>query len=47
MTQFPTHSYFINSVEEFHGDETLSTPLKLLLSLSLLIQCHINIFSIH
>jgi hypothetical protein len=33
MTQFPTHSYFGNSVKEFHPHETLSTAIKLSLSL--------------
>jgi hypothetical protein len=30
MSQFLTHLYFGNSVEEFHPHETLSTPIKLL-----------------
>jgi hypothetical protein len=47
MTQFPTHPYFGNSAEEFHGDETLSTPIKLLSSLTSLIRCHISIFNAH
>jgi hypothetical protein len=37
MTQFPIHQYFGNSAQEFHGDETLSTPMKLLSSLLSLI----------
>jgi hypothetical protein len=37
MTQFPTHPYFGNSAEKFYMDETLSTPMKLLSSLSSLI----------
>jgi hypothetical protein len=47
MTQFPTHPYFGNSAEEFHGDETLSTPMKLLSSLTSLIRCHISTFNAH
>ena len=35
ISQFPTHPYFGNSAEEFHPHETLSTPMKLLSSLSL------------
>jgi hypothetical protein len=34
MVQFSTHPYFENSAEEFHPYETLSTPMKLLSSLS-------------
>jgi len=30
MTQFSTHLYFENSVEEFHLHETFSTTMKLL-----------------
>ena len=45
ITQFPTHLNFKNSAEEFH--ETLSTPMKLLPSLSSLIWCHISIFNTH
>jgi hypothetical protein len=45
MDQFSTHSYFENNTEEFYHHKTLSTPIKLLSSLSLLIQCHISIFS--
>jgi hypothetical protein len=40
-------SYFRNSAEEFHSHETLSTPMKLLSSLSSLIRCHISIFNCH
>ena len=35
----PTHSYFRNSVEEFHPHETLYALIKLLSSLSSLIWC--------
>jgi hypothetical protein len=45
MTQFSTHPYFGNSAEKFYGDETLSTPIKLLSSLTSLIRCHINTFN--
>jgi hypothetical protein len=45
MTQFPTHSYFVNRAEEFHLYETLSTPMKLLSSLTSLIRYHISIFN--
>jgi hypothetical protein len=37
ISLFSTHSYFENSAEEFHPHETLSVPIKLLLSLSSLI----------
>jgi hypothetical protein len=37
MSLFPIHLDFGNSVEDFHPHETLSTPMKLLSSLSLLI----------
>jgi hypothetical protein len=37
MSLFPTHSDFENIAEEFHPHETLSTPIKLLSSLSSLI----------
>jgi hypothetical protein len=47
MSLFPTHPDFGNSAEEFHGDETLSTPMKLLSSLSSLIWCHISIINAH
>jgi len=47
MAQFLIYLYFTNSAEEFYGDETLSTPMKLLSSLSSLIQCHISIFNVH
>jgi hypothetical protein len=47
MTQFPIHLYFGNSAEEFYGDETLSTPMKLLSSLTSLIRCHISTFNDH
>jgi hypothetical protein len=36
-----------NSAEEFHPHETLSIPMKLLLSLSLLIWCYISIINVH
>jgi hypothetical protein len=42
---FPTHSDFRNSAEEFYPHETLSTPIKLLSSLSSLIWCHISIIN--
>jgi hypothetical protein len=44
---FLTHLDFGNSAEEFHPHETLSTPIKLLSSLSPLIWCHINIINVH
>jgi hypothetical protein len=47
MTHFSTHSYFGNSAKEFYGDETLSTPMKLLLSLTSLIWWHISTFNAH
>jgi hypothetical protein len=47
MTQFSTHLYFKNSAEEFYGDETLSTAMKLLSSLTSLIRCHISTFNAH
>jgi hypothetical protein len=47
MTQFPIYPYFGNSAEEFHPHETLSTPMKLLSSLTSLIRCHISIFNAH
>jgi hypothetical protein len=47
MTQFPTYPYFGNSVEEFHPHKTLSTPMKLLSSLTSLTRCHISIFNAH
>jgi len=47
MSQFLAHPYFGNSAEEFHPHETLSTPIKLLSSLSLSIQCHVSIFNAH
>jgi hypothetical protein len=34
MALFSTHSYFGNSAEEFHPHKTISTPMKLLSSLS-------------
>jgi hypothetical protein len=45
MSLFSTHPDFGNSAEEFHGDETLSTLIKLLSSLSSLIWCHISIIN--
>jgi hypothetical protein len=45
MAQF--HLYFRNNVDEFYPHKTLSTPMKLLLTLSSLIQCHINVFNVH
>jgi hypothetical protein len=45
MTKFSTHSYFRNSAEEFHPHETLSTPMKLLSSLTSLIRYHISTFN--
>jgi hypothetical protein len=33
MALLPMHPYFENSTEEFHPYKTLSTPMKLLLSL--------------
>jgi hypothetical protein len=45
MSLFPTHPDFENSAEEFHRDETLSTPMKLLSSPSSLIWCHISIIN--
>jgi hypothetical protein len=47
MSLFPTHPDFGNSAEEFHLHETLSTPKKLLSSLSSLIWCHISIINAH
>jgi hypothetical protein len=47
MSLFPTHPDFGNSAEEFHPHETLSTPMKLLSSLSSLIWCHISIINAH
>jgi hypothetical protein len=47
MSLFSTHPYFRNSAEEFHPHETLSTPMRLLASLSSLIWCHINIINAH
>ena len=47
MAKFPIHSYFRDSAEKFYEDETLSTPIKLLLSLCSLIQCHISIFNVY
>jgi len=47
MTQFPTHLYFRNNVEDFHPHEALFTPLKLLSPLSSLVQCRISIFNVH
>jgi hypothetical protein len=47
MAQFSTHSYFGNSAEEFYPHETLSTPMKLSLSLLSSIQCHVSIFNAH
>jgi uncharacterized membrane protein YbaN (DUF454 family) len=47
MAQLPTHLYFGNSTEEFYSHETISAPMKLLLSLSSSIQCHISIFNAH
>jgi hypothetical protein len=44
---FLTDSDFRNSAEEFYGDETLSTFMKLLSSLSSLIWCHISIINAH
>jgi hypothetical protein len=45
MIQFLTHPYFGNSAEEFHLHETLSISIKLLSSLTSLIQCHISTFN--
>jgi hypothetical protein len=42
-----THPDFGNSAEEFHPHKTLSTPMKLLSSLSSLIWCHISIINAH
>jgi hypothetical protein len=47
MIQFPTHLYFKNSAEEFYRDGTLSIFMKLLSSISSLIQCYISIFNVH
>jgi hypothetical protein len=47
MSLFSTHPDFTNSAEEFYPHETLSTPMKLLSSLSSLIWCHINIINTH
>ena len=47
MALLPMHPYFGNSAEEFHPYETLSTPMKLLSSLSSSIQCHISLFNAH
>ena len=45
MTLLPMHPYFENSAEEFHPRESLSTPMKLLSSLSSPIRCHISLFN--
>jgi hypothetical protein len=47
MTLLPMHPYFRNSAKEFYPDETLSTPMKLLSSLSSSVQCHISLFNAH
>jgi hypothetical protein len=47
MSQFSTHSYLGNSVEEFYPHKTLSIAIKLLSSLSSSIKCHVNIFNAH
>jgi hypothetical protein len=47
MALLPMHPYFGNSEEEFHPHETLSTPMKLLSSLSSSIRCHISLFNVH
>jgi hypothetical protein len=47
MSLFSTHPDFENNAQEFHGDEILSTPMKLLLFLSSLIWCHISIINAH
>jgi hypothetical protein len=45
MSLFSTYSNFGNGAEEFHPHKTLSTPMKLLSSLSSLIWCHISIIN--
>jgi uncharacterized membrane protein YbaN (DUF454 family) len=47
ITQFSTHQYFGNSAEEFYLHKTLSTRMKLLLSLTSLIRCHTSTFNAH
>jgi hypothetical protein len=47
MLLFLIHLDFKNSAEEFYPRETLSTPMKLLSSLSSLIWCQINIINTH
>jgi hypothetical protein len=47
MAQFPTHSYFGNSAEEFHPYETFSTPIKLSSYLSSSIQYNVSIFNVY
>jgi hypothetical protein len=47
MSLFSTHLDFKISAEEFYPHKTLSTPIKLLSSLSLLIWCHVSIINIH
>jgi hypothetical protein len=47
MVLLPMHLYFVNSAEEFHPHETLLTLIKLLLSLSSSIRCHISLFNTH
>jgi hypothetical protein len=45
MSLFPTHLDIGNSAKEFHSHETLSTPIKLLASLSSLIWWYISIIN--
>jgi hypothetical protein len=47
MSLFLTHPDFRNSGEEFYLHETLSTPIKLLSSISSLIWCNISIINVH
>jgi hypothetical protein len=47
MSLFLTQPDFENSTEEFYSNETLSTLVKLLSSLSSLIWCHISIINAH
>jgi hypothetical protein len=47
MTLLSMHLYFENSAEKLHPHETLSTPIKLLSSLSSSIRCHISLFNTH